>query len=72
MGRGAAADGGRDAHPDRNPTQTQRQTTQSFTTTLTLTVQVQKAAEGVMLANMGGFLCGGCDCLDTLAGKVLT
>jgi len=34
--------------------------------------EVQKAAEGVMMSHLGEMVCGGCDCLDTLAGKVLT
>ena len=33
---------------------------------------VQRAAEGVMMAHLGEIVCGGCDCLETLAGKVLT
>jgi hypothetical protein len=33
---------------------------------------VQRAAEGVMMSHLGEIVCGGCDCLETLAGKVLT
>jgi len=32
---------------------------------------VKAATERVMLRHMGEFVCGGCDCLDTLAGQVL-
>ena len=32
---------------------------------------VAKACESVMMAHFGGWFCGGCDCMDTLAGKVL-
>lgn len=34
--------------------------------------EVLRAAEAVMMAHLGEIVCGGCDCLDTLAGKVLT
>ena len=34
--------------------------------------QVQAAAEKVMLGHFGGYFCGACDCIDVLAGQVLT
>ena len=33
--------------------------------------EVAKAAEPVMIAHLGALFCGGCDCFDALAGKVL-
>ena len=33
---------------------------------------MQAAAEVVMLSHFGGYFCGACDCLDVLAGQVLT
>ena len=38
----------------------------------TYRAQVQAAAEVVMLSHFGGYFCGACDCLDVLAGQVLT
>jgi hypothetical protein len=32
---------------------------------------VYRATETVMMGHFGAFFCGGCDCIDKLAGQVL-
>lgn len=37
-----------------------------------LHVQVQQVTERMMVQHMQAVFCGGCDCLEQLAGKALT